>query len=81
MHLISKEIIGGKKAKVIANLPYHLTTPIITKLVSLYPLFSTITIMVQEEVARRMTALPKTSDSEPVWRSYGNCRSSAIKRS
>lgn len=51
----------GKKAKVIANLPYHLTTPIIALLVEQRHLFSTLVLMVQEEVARRFVAKPKTS--------------------
>lgn len=50
------------KAKVIANLPYHLTTPIISQLVPLRHIFSSLTFMVQEEVARRMTAQPDTSE-------------------
>jgi 16S rRNA (adenine1518-N6/adenine1519-N6)-dimethyltransferase len=52
----------GKKAKVIANLPYHLTTPILAKISPLRDLFSSFTIMVQEEVARRFTAQPDTSE-------------------
>lgn len=51
----------GTKAKVIANLPYHLTTPIITRLVPLRDLFSDIIVMVQDEVAHRFTAGPGTS--------------------
>lgn len=58
---VTKKLKPGQKAKVIANLPYHLTTPIITRLSSLHHLFSSITVMVQEEVARRMTAQPSTS--------------------
>lgn len=57
------EILGqGKKAKVIANLPYHLTTPIIAKIAPMRHLFSSLTVMVQEEVARRMTAEAGTDD-------------------
>jgi len=52
----------GSRAKVIANLPYHLTTPIIAQLAPLNNLFSSLTVMVQEEVGRRMTAEPGTSD-------------------
>lgn len=51
-----------KKFKGLANLPYHLTTPILTRLVPLHFLFSSLTLMVQEEVARRLIALPGTSD-------------------
>lgn len=49
---------GSEKAKVVANLPYHVTTPILTTLVSKYSFFSHLVIMVQEEVARRITASP-----------------------
>lgn len=59
-HLSS--LASGQKAKVIANLPYHLTTPILTQLAPLKTLFSSLTVMVQEEVARRLTAQPGTSD-------------------
>lgn len=52
----------GQKAKVIANLPYHLTTPILTLLAPLHRLFSSLTLMVQEEVGRRLTALPNSSE-------------------
>ena len=57
-----KRLRPGQKAKVIANLPYHLTTPILARLAPLHHLFSTLTVMVQEEVARRMTAQPGTSE-------------------
>lgn len=53
---------GGKKAKVIANLPYHLTTPIIAQFVEQRHLFSTLVFMVQDEVAKRFVAKPKTKD-------------------
>ncbi len=49
------------KMKVIANLPYHLTTPILIRLVPRQDLFSSLTIMVQEEVAVRLTARPGTA--------------------
>jgi len=52
----------GKKAKVIANLPYHLTTPILALLVRHHSIISSLTVMVQEEVGRRMTARPDTSE-------------------
>ncbi len=52
-------ILKGKKGvKLIANLPYHLTTPILERFIRLRPLFSLLVVMVQEEVARRMTAPP-----------------------
>ncbi len=51
-----------RKAKVVSNLPYHLTTPILAMLAPRHDLFSTVTVMVQEEVARRMTAYVSTSE-------------------
>ncbi|MBA2367406.1 MAG: 16S rRNA (adenine(1518)-N(6)/adenine(1519)-N(6))-dimethyltransferase RsmA [Candidatus Protochlamydia sp.] len=52
----------GQKSKLIANLPYHLTTPILAKMICRTDLFSSLTVMVQEEVARRMTAAPSSSE-------------------
>ena len=52
----------NRKAKVIANLPYHLTTPILVHLVPLRNTLSTLTLMVQDEVARRFTAAPGTPE-------------------
>lgn len=52
----------GKKVKVVANLPYHITTPILTKLLPMHPSIESVTIMVQREFAKRMTALPGSSD-------------------
>ena len=48
------------KIKVVANLPYNITTPILFKLLENYQLFSSLTIMVQKEVAQRIVAFPKT---------------------
>lgn len=64
LHFPLKEKLSeeGKKIKVIANLPYHLTTPIIVMLSPMRDSISSLTVMVQEEVGRRMTALPGTPD-------------------
>lgn len=53
---------GGKPAKVVANLPYYITTPIIMGLFESHVPLSTITIMVQKEVADRMQVGPGTKD-------------------
>lgn len=55
--LIEEEFDGGE-IKVIANLPYYITTPIIMKLLEENPGFCSITVMVQKEVADRLTADP-----------------------
>ena len=48
--------------KVVANLPYYITTPILMRLLKRQDLFSSITVMVQEEVGERMAALPGGKD-------------------
>ena len=53
-----------KNVKVVANLPYYITTPIIMKLLEDKLDIKTITVMVQKEVAKRLTANPgKSKDS------------------
>lgn len=48
--------------KVVANLPYYITTPVIFHLLESSLPFESITVMVQKEVAKRMTASPGTKD-------------------
>jgi 16S rRNA (adenine1518-N6/adenine1519-N6)-dimethyltransferase len=48
--------------KVVANLPYYITTPIIMGLLEQKPPLESITVMVQKEVAERMQAQPGTKD-------------------
>lgn len=47
-----------KKAKVVANLPYYITTPIIMKLLEEKLDIDSITVMIQKEVAERLAAIP-----------------------
>lgn len=60
--ILKPYLTKAQKAKVIANLPYHVTTPILASLIPMHHLFSSLTLMVQEEVARRFVAKPGTSD-------------------
>jgi len=53
---------GGKPIKVVANLPYYITTPIIMGLFESHVPLKSITIMVQKEVADRMKVGPGTKD-------------------
>ncbi|MCM1257832.1 MAG: 16S rRNA (adenine(1518)-N(6)/adenine(1519)-N(6))-dimethyltransferase RsmA [Roseburia sp.] len=53
---------GGKPVKVVANLPYYITTPIIMGLFESHVPIDSITVMVQKEVAERMQANPGTKD-------------------
>lgn len=55
--IIAEETAGGGEAKVIGNLPYYITTPIIMKLLEETTVKS-ITIMMQKEVADRIKAAP-----------------------
>ena len=57
-----REENGGNPIKVVANLPYYITTPIIMGLFESRVPIDSITVMVQKEVARRMQALPGTKD-------------------
>lgn len=50
-----------RPAKVVANLPYHITTPILQKLLPLYPRLTSLTLMVQKEFGERMVAKPRSS--------------------
>lgn len=59
---LEDKLAGHPKIKVIANLPYNVTTPILVYLISKQHLFSSFTLMVQEEVARRFTAVPDNKD-------------------
>lgn len=56
------EYNGGKPVKVVANLPYYITTPIIMGLFESHVPLASITIMVQKEVADRMQVGPGTKD-------------------
>ena len=53
---------GGRPVKVVANLPYYITTPIIMGLFEKHVSIESITVMVQKEVADRMQVGPGTKD-------------------
>ena len=55
--LLEKEA-PGKKVKVVANLPYYITTPVVMELLENHLNFESITVMVQKEVAQRMCTGP-----------------------
>lgn len=59
---LAKEKNGGRPIKVVANLPYYITTPIIMGLFESHVPFESITVMVQKEVADRMQVGPGTKD-------------------
>ena len=59
---IAEEKNGGKPIKVVANLPYYITTPIIMGLFESEVPLDSVTVMVQKEVADRMQVGPGTKD-------------------
>ncbi|MDR0964382.1 MAG: 16S rRNA (adenine(1518)-N(6)/adenine(1519)-N(6))-dimethyltransferase RsmA [Clostridium sp.] len=56
------ENADNRQIKVVANLPYYITTPILMSLLENTTLFQSITVMIQEEVARRICAAPGTKE-------------------
>ena len=63
--LISKEKTTNNinNVKVVANLPYYITTPIIMKLLEEELDLESITVMIQKEVAKRLSAIPGQKDT------------------
>ncbi|KDR94250.1 dimethyladenosine transferase [Peptoclostridium litorale DSM 5388] len=56
------EKLEGKRVKLIANLPYYITTPIVMRFIEEEIPVSSIVVMIQKEVADRMNAVPSTKD-------------------
>lgn len=59
---VAKEHNAGRPIKVVANLPYYITTPIIMGLFESHVPLESITVMVQKEVAERMQSGPGTKE-------------------
>ena len=59
---VAEEYNGGKPIKVVANLPYYITTPIIMGLFESHVPLESVTVMVQKEVADRMQSGPGTKE-------------------
>lgn len=57
-----RSIVGEGEFKVVANLPYYITTPLIMRFLESELNVTSLTIMVQEEVGRRLVAKPNTAD-------------------
>lgn len=62
LNRLVEEENGGRPIKVVANLPYYITTPIVMGLLEKKVPIANITVMVQKEVAERMQAGPGTKD-------------------
>ena len=61
-----KKDLGNRKIKVVANIPYYITTPIIFKLLENRNIVSEVYIMVQKEVAERICAKIGTKESSSI---------------
>lgn len=59
---LAEKMNEGRPVKVVANLPYYITTPIIMGLFESHVPVESITVMIQKEVAERMQAGPGTKD-------------------
>lgn len=68
-----REKLGGGAFRVVANLPYYITTPVIMLLLESGLPIRSITVMVQREVAQRLVAQPGTKE-------YGAISASAVYR-
>lgn len=60
--VLAEQRNGGRPIKVVANLPYYITTPIIMSLFESQVPLASVTVMVQKEVAERMQAGPGSKD-------------------
>ena len=58
---LMREKFPGARCRVCANLPYNVTTPLLAKFIDA-GIFERITVMIQREVALRLTAAPGTAD-------------------
>jgi 16S rRNA (adenine1518-N6/adenine1519-N6)-dimethyltransferase len=61
-------LFGGEEGpvKVVANLPYQISTPLLFRFVDSREVFSSLTLMIQREVAERMIAAPGSKDYGPL---------------
>lgn len=56
------DLVQGKKGKIIANLPFHITTPLLAQFICRPDLFGSLVFIVQKEVALRCVAEKNTRD-------------------
>ncbi len=75
----NKKELGIKKVKVVANLPYYITTPIIMKLLEEKLDIDSITVMIQKEVADRLIETPGGKNTGAItYTVYYYCKSEKI---
>lgn len=73
------QTVGGN-FKVVANLPYYVTTPMVMRFLDSGVPVESLTVMVQKEVAERFIAKPKTKDYAAITLSIEMCGSARITR-
>lgn len=59
---LCKQEFGDRPVSVCANLPYYITTPVLTRLLECGARFTNVTVMIQKEVAARLCAKPGSAD-------------------
>ena len=75
----NKKELGIKKVKIVANLPYYITTPIIMKLLEEKLDIDSITVMIQKEVADRLIETPGGKNTGAITHTvYYYCKSEKI---
>ena len=75
----NKKELGIKKVKIVANLPYYITTPIIMKLLEEKLDIDSITVMIQKEVADRLIEIPGGKNTGAITHTvYYYCKSEKI---
>ena len=57
-----KEYLQDKQVKIVANLPYQITSPFLFKVIDHYSSFDLLVVMIQKEVAKRICSLPDKKD-------------------
>ena len=57
-----RDYFQGEKVKIVANLPYQITSPVLFKILENRDLFSSITVMIQDEVADRLCASSRNKE-------------------
>ena len=62
LEALAPEVLGPGRHLVAANIPYSITSPVVVRLLEHQQLFRRIVLMVQKEVADRLTAAPDSSD-------------------
>lgn len=77
--LIEEKRENFKDIKIVANLPYYITTPIVMKLIESNLNVRTITVMIQKEVAERLIAIPGTKEAGAITYSvYYRCKGEKV---